>query len=76
MKEKDPRAYNANRIIKKLRQDSGMSLEEFALQVGVATQSVWNWETFKTIPRCDNFERIINAVGGKIIIRLDGAEKE
>ena len=41
-----------------LRKRLGLSIEDFAKILDVSPQSIYNWQTGKTVPRCAQLERI------------------
>ena len=45
-------------IIKKLREEHGMSQEELAKYLGVTYQDVSTWETGKRLPRMGSIEKM------------------
>lgn len=50
-------------IIKKLREEHGMSQEELAKCLGVTYQAVSTWETGKRLPRMGSIEKMSSLFG-------------
>ena len=50
-------------IIKKLREEHGMSQEELAKYLGVTYQAVSTWETGKRLPRMGSIEKMSSLFG-------------
>jgi transcriptional regulator with XRE-family HTH domain len=76
--------------LRKLRQESGQSMEEFAAHLGVTKPTLWKWETGRVRPRAKALARISELLGmteqdllfgkarkGKVMkMRQDGPGKE
>jgi len=48
--------------VRKLRQDRGLSLVEFAKRMGVSRPTVWAWESEKSRPRASKMARLLDVL--------------
>src|SRR5690606_21164828 len=60
---RDAARFRFRKHLKKLREKSGLSLEDVASKVKVSRQTVWYWETGKRTPSAQNLTLLANALG-------------
>lgn len=60
---------NSAEIIKRMRNNAGLSRQELADKVGATISSVYNWESGKTSPSADMLLAIARATGYDIIFQ-------
>lgn len=65
-------------IIKKLREERGLSQEDLAKALGVTNQAVSTWETGKRLPRMGVIEKmsVLFGVSKSYLIGEEGSEQE
>ena len=64
--------------LRRLRKERGLSLTDFAEQVGVSRPTVWSWETGKTKPRRQKLQAVaetLNLLGDELILNFAEVEE-
>ena len=52
--------------LKELREEAGLSVEQFAEKSGIPVQTLYNWEKARRVPSMDQFPQISKALGVSI----------
>lgn len=61
--------------IKKIRKEKKMSIQDISNKTGIPLRTIQNWEYKRCSPRLDLLEKVVSALGKKIII-VDDLLKE